>query len=96
VQCSNVEPVHLHVDNPVNLVDPSGREALLEYVDVNFESEEAAEESILIRKLAFKPCVQECQMECIDVFQQSPWLYPEFVALCRSACDLACPAVFPN
>jgi len=35
-------------------------------------------------------------MECVDVFQQNPSLYPEFVALCRSACDLACRAAFPN
>jgi RHS repeat-associated protein len=98
VQCSplTLNPYIYTLNNPVNLVDPSGREALVEFVDVNFESEEEVEESILIRKLAFKQCVQECQMECVDVFQQNPWLYPEFVALCRSACDLACRAVFPN
>jgi len=83
-------------DDPVNRIDPTGRQALEEYALEEDEEEEGILDWIASRKLAVQQCIEECQYECNVVYGgYTPGSDPFVLLICEGACEFACRAL-PN
>jgi RHS repeat-associated protein len=75
--------------DPVNRVDPTGREAFQEYITIN---EEDLEEYFIRRQLAIEECLFSCNIGCSLFYYEG-----DLVAftICKNGCDAACHGL-PN
>lgn len=88
-----INPYAYGNDDPVNRVDPFGREALAEYElnTVTVVGEVTAE------KFPYQECVRICEKGCDDVIAENPEINAniDFLILCYTTCPIACRSIFP-
>ena len=79
-------------DDPVNRIDPTGRQAILEY-EANVSITRG--ERVAVGKLAYQVCIKECENGCDTVIVENPGLDVQFLILCYLACEPACRSIYP-
>ncbi len=93
--CSSMQinPYVYGNDNPVNRVDPLGREALVEFELNTFR----VVGEVTAEKLAYQECVRICEKGCDDVIVENPEINVniDFLILCYATCPIACRSIFP-
>jgi len=83
-------------DDPVNRIDPTGRQALEEYALEEDEEEGGILGRIAARKLLMQQCIDDCKYECEVVYGgYTSGSNPEALVICQGACEFACRAL-PN
>ena len=95
-------------DDPVNRIDPMGRQAILELTQnpkIVTENGSGSEyeanvsitrgERVAVGKLAYEACKKECANACDTIIVENPGVDLNFIILCYLACEPACRSIYP-